>query len=119
MDALLALATTDASALDAASREPLDLDEIVLSEARRLRSRTPHHVDTTRVSGAQLKGKSDQLHFQTGAADMILNHHAIMRFGTGHDTFYFFNCLTARILLSHFMHAKVSSRAYRARSISS
>jgi signal transduction histidine kinase len=61
VDDLLTLATTDGSALDAASREPVDLDEIVLSEARRLRSRTPHHVDTTRVSGAQLKGNRDQL----------------------------------------------------------
>jgi signal transduction histidine kinase len=61
VDDLLALATTDASALDAASREPVDLDEIVLSEARRLRSRTTHDVDTTRVSGAQLTGNRDQL----------------------------------------------------------
>jgi signal transduction histidine kinase len=58
---MLILATTDASAFDASSREPVDLDEIVLSEARRLRSRTPYRVDTTRVSGAQLTGNRDQL----------------------------------------------------------
>jgi signal transduction histidine kinase len=61
VDDLLTLATTDASALDASSREAVDLDEIVLTEARRLRSRTPHRVDTTRVSGAQLTGNRDQL----------------------------------------------------------
>jgi signal transduction histidine kinase len=58
---LLTLATSDASALDASSRELVDLDEIVLSEARRLRSRTPHQIDTTHVSGAQLAGNRDQL----------------------------------------------------------
>jgi signal transduction histidine kinase len=58
---LLTLATTDVSALDAAAREPVDLDEIVLAETRRLRSRTPHLVDTSGVSGAQLVGNRDQL----------------------------------------------------------
>jgi signal transduction histidine kinase len=61
VDDLLMLATTDASTLDATLREPVDLDEIVLTEARRLRSRTSHHVDTTGVSGGQLEGNRDQL----------------------------------------------------------
>jgi signal transduction histidine kinase len=61
VDDLLALATTDNSALDATLREPVDLDEIVLAEARRLRSRTAHNIDTTGVSGAQLSGNRDQL----------------------------------------------------------
>jgi signal transduction histidine kinase len=38
-----------------------DLDEIALREARRLRSRTSHHVDTRGVSGAQLVGSADDL----------------------------------------------------------
>ena len=50
VDDLLTLATVDASAHDASHREPVDLDEIVLQEARRLRSRTPHRIDTTAVS---------------------------------------------------------------------
>jgi signal transduction histidine kinase len=58
---LLTLATADASALDASHRDSVDLDEIVLTEARRLRSRTPHRVDTSAVSGAQLVANSDQL----------------------------------------------------------
>ncbi len=58
---LLTLATADASALDASHREAVDLDEIVLTEARRLRSRTPHRVDTTGVSGAEVEGNADQL----------------------------------------------------------
>lgn len=61
VDDLLALATTKASALDVAHREPVDLDEIVLTEARRLRGRTNHRIDTTGVSGAQLQANSDQL----------------------------------------------------------
>lgn len=61
VDDLLTLATVDASAHDASHREPVDLDEIVLQEARRLRSRTPHRIDTTAVSGAQLDANPDQL----------------------------------------------------------
>jgi signal transduction histidine kinase len=58
---LLALAAADASALDASHRGMVDLDEIVLTEARRLRTRTRHRVDTSAVSGAQLIGNADQL----------------------------------------------------------
>jgi hypothetical protein len=58
----------------------------------------------------------DQFHFEAGSAHMILNYHAIMRFGTGHDTFYRFNPLAASIILFPPVHAKVSSRAYRPRS---
>ncbi len=61
VDDLLALATADASALDESHRAPVDLDEIVLTEARRLRSRTTHHVDTAGVSGAQVEANADQL----------------------------------------------------------
>lgn len=61
VDDLLALAAADASVVDAAHREPVDLDEIVLTEARRLRSRTGHRVDTSAVSGAQVVGNADQL----------------------------------------------------------
>ncbi len=59
---LLALASADhASALDAAHRAPVDVDEIVLTEARRLRSRTVCRIDTTAVSGAQVDANADQL----------------------------------------------------------
>ncbi len=61
VDDLLVLATADASVSDASHRETVDLDEIVLREARRLASRTPHQIDTTGVSGAQLVGNPDQL----------------------------------------------------------
>jgi len=61
VDDLLALAAADASVVDGAHREPVDLDEIVLTEARRLRSRTAHRVDTSAVSGAQVMGNADQL----------------------------------------------------------
>jgi signal transduction histidine kinase len=60
VDDLLALAASDASATPAA-HEPVDLDEIVLREARRLRSRTAHRIDTSGVSGAQLLGDSGGL----------------------------------------------------------
>lgn len=61
VDDLLVLATADASGSDASHRETVDLDEIVLREARRLASRTPHQIDTAGVSGAQLVGNPDQL----------------------------------------------------------
>jgi signal transduction histidine kinase len=60
VDDLLALAAMDAVAA-APVRRPVDLDEIVLTEARRLRSRTSHHIDTAGVSGAQLVGDADAL----------------------------------------------------------
>jgi signal transduction histidine kinase len=61
VDDLLAIAVVDASALDAAHREAVDLDEIVLAEARRLHTRTSLAVDTHAVSGAQVDGNPDQL----------------------------------------------------------
>jgi signal transduction histidine kinase len=61
VDDLLALAAADARVVDAAHREPVDLDEIVLTEARRLRSRAACRVDTSAVSGAQVMGNADQL----------------------------------------------------------
>jgi signal transduction histidine kinase len=62
VDDLLALATAGhASASDSAHRAPVDVDEIVLTEARRIRSRTACRIDTTAVSGAQLDANADQL----------------------------------------------------------
>jgi signal transduction histidine kinase len=61
VDDLLALAASDAVASEVSARVPVDLDEIVLSEARRLRSRTAHRIDTASVSGAQLPGAPDAL----------------------------------------------------------
>ena len=61
VDDLLALARADTAVAGSARREPVDLDEIVLREARRLRERTAHEVDTTSVSGAQLTGNPDEL----------------------------------------------------------
>jgi signal transduction histidine kinase len=57
---LLTIAVADTSTLDIAHREPVDLDELVLSEARRLRARTAHEVDTSQVSGAQYCVNTDQ-----------------------------------------------------------
>jgi signal transduction histidine kinase len=61
VDDLLALARADSAEIGSTRREPVDLDEIVLRESRRLRERTTHHVDTTAVSGAQLIGNPDDL----------------------------------------------------------
>jgi signal transduction histidine kinase len=57
---LLTIAVTDASTLDATHREPVDLDEIVLNEARRVRAHTALEVNTSQVSGAQLDVNADQ-----------------------------------------------------------
>jgi signal transduction histidine kinase len=58
---LLMLAASDASAAPLLARQLVDLDEIVLSEARLLRGRTTHRVDSAGVSGAQLTGDPDSL----------------------------------------------------------
>jgi signal transduction histidine kinase len=58
---LLAIATAHGASNDASHRETVDLDEIVLSETRRLRGRSEHDIDTAAVSGAQLQGNPDQL----------------------------------------------------------
>jgi signal transduction histidine kinase len=61
VDDLLAIAVVDASELDAAHRAAVDLDEIVLAEARRLQTRSGLTIDTRSVSGAQVDGNADQL----------------------------------------------------------
>jgi signal transduction histidine kinase len=61
VDDLLVLAASDARVAQLPSREPVDLDEIVLTETRRLRSRTTHRIDTAGVSGAQLIGDAGAL----------------------------------------------------------
>jgi len=61
VDDLLVLAASDAAALGDSARAPIDLDEIVLAEARRARSRGGATIDTTAVSGAQVDGNADQL----------------------------------------------------------
>jgi signal transduction histidine kinase len=61
VDDLLTLAKADASALDASHRAPVDVDEVVLTEARRLRSLASCRIDTSAVSGAQLNANADQL----------------------------------------------------------
>jgi signal transduction histidine kinase len=60
VDDLLVLARSD-GALAPSSPIPVDLDEIVLSEARQLRARTAIAVDTSAVSGAQVFGVPDDL----------------------------------------------------------
>jgi signal transduction histidine kinase len=61
VDDLLVLAAADAAPDGASRREPVDLDEIVLAEARRVRPRTGATIDTGAVSGAQVDGDAEQL----------------------------------------------------------
>jgi signal transduction histidine kinase len=60
VDDLLLLAAIDQSP-DASRREPVDLDEIVLAEARRARMRSGVAIQTVSVSGAQVDGDAEQL----------------------------------------------------------
>jgi signal transduction histidine kinase len=53
VDDLLLLASADEGLL-AVNTRPLDLDDIVFNEAKRLRSTTDLHVDTTAVSGGRI-----------------------------------------------------------------
>jgi signal transduction histidine kinase len=61
VDDLLVLSRADTTNGSATRHVPVDLDDIVLREARRLRATTSHRVDTTGVSGAQVVGDPDQL----------------------------------------------------------
>jgi signal transduction histidine kinase len=61
VDDLLVLARTDSAPIDVTHRETVDLDEIVLTESRRLTGHSTHTVDTSAVSGAQLSGNADLL----------------------------------------------------------
>lgn len=60
VDDLLHLARSDETA-DGPRRDPLDLDDIVLTEARRLRGSQRVTVDVTGVAAAQIQGDADQL----------------------------------------------------------
>lgn len=60
VDDLLFLARSDAGALGA-PREPVDLDDLVLLEAKRLRERGRVRVDTSAVSAARVSGDERQL----------------------------------------------------------
>jgi signal transduction histidine kinase len=57
---LLLLARSDAGALTL-RRQPVDLDDIVMSDAARLRADGRVHVESTAVSAAQVHGDPDQL----------------------------------------------------------
>jgi signal transduction histidine kinase len=60
VDDLLVLARADEHGL-ALSRQPVDLDDLVLDEARRLRSTTDLAVDATGVSAGAVSGDADAL----------------------------------------------------------
>jgi signal transduction histidine kinase len=60
VDDLLQLARSDAGAAEMTAA-PVDLDDIVLREARRLRDRGRVVIDTSRVSAAQVTGDRNQL----------------------------------------------------------
>ena len=57
---LLELARSDSHSTTLRN-EPVDLDDLVLAEAQRLRAASSVHVDTTHVSAAQVTGDADQL----------------------------------------------------------
>jgi signal transduction histidine kinase len=60
VDDLLHLARVDAGAVSN-RREPVDLDDIVLRDARRLRADGRVQIDISGVSAAQLRGDADEL----------------------------------------------------------
>ncbi|WP_367323381.1 sensor histidine kinase [Streptomyces sp. HUAS ZL42] len=61
VDDLLLLARADESVLLRAGRRPVDLDDLVLEEVRRLRSATGLRVDGTGVGAARVTGDEDAL----------------------------------------------------------
>ena len=60
VDDLLFLARSESGSLDA-PHEPVDLDDLVLEEARKLRERGTVEVDVSGVSAARTLGAADQL----------------------------------------------------------
>ncbi len=60
VDALLVLAKVDETGDDAPG-SPVDLDELVLGQARQLERTTNLHIDTSRVSGGQVRGRDTDL----------------------------------------------------------
>jgi signal transduction histidine kinase len=60
VDELLTLAQADAVAADAPAW-PVDLDELVLGQARQLARTTTLRIDTSRVSGGQVRGRDTEL----------------------------------------------------------
>ena len=58
---LLFLARSEERPAGPADAAPLDLDDIVLAEARRLRARGQVHVDISRVSAGRVRGVADHL----------------------------------------------------------
>ncbi len=61
VDDLLSLATADAGAVSRPPHSPVDLDELVLGQADRLRRTTPLRIDTGAVSGGQVHGRDTDL----------------------------------------------------------
>ncbi|MEM9131221.1 MAG: ATP-binding protein [Actinomycetota bacterium] len=61
VDDLLSLARADAGAEAARPRSPVDLDELVLGQADRLRRTTTLTIDTSAVSGGQVLGRESDL----------------------------------------------------------
>jgi signal transduction histidine kinase len=60
VEELLVLAKADAAALDVPTR-PVDLDELVLGQARQLGRTTSLRIDTANVSGGQVAGRDTDL----------------------------------------------------------
>jgi len=76
VDDLLLLARTDEGTLQL-SRRPVDVDDIVFAEARRLRGRGAVDVDTSRVGAGRIRGDEAALHRVIGnLADNAARHAA-------------------------------------------
>jgi signal transduction histidine kinase len=71
VDDLLLLARGDGGALDSARRAPVDLDDLVTRQARRLRAGSALRVDTREVAAAQVLGDDSQL--QRAIANLLDN----------------------------------------------
>ena len=82
VEGLLQLARSDGAS--SANRKPVDLDDLVLAESRRLRADGVRRVDTTAVSAAQVLGDADQLNrVLRNLSDNAVRHAAsTVRFAT-------------------------------------
>lgn len=61
VDQLLHLARPDGATIEREPRRAVDLDELVLAQATRLRRTTDLEIDTSGVSGGQVRGRDNEL----------------------------------------------------------
>jgi len=75
----------------------------------------PLSIDPDAKTSTFEKREINQFHFEAVSGKVILNEHAVVRFGTRHSPFYGSNFLSAREISISSVLWKISAHAYRVR----